>query len=121
MSKHLWEIDHPYYCNEGNFYSNECGERYRTWAEFMASEGDSDLDMNLVFRFDWREGEDWNAGEYTGDINYRNGRLLMFIIGQRKGIYRYVEVSVCRADEASVIAYLSPRWELMKKLWEPLS
>lgn len=118
--KHLWEADHPYYCNEGNFYSNEPGATYKSWADFLAEEGDSDLDMNLVFRFDWRESEDWGAGVFTGDVNYRNGLLLLFIMGQRKGLYRYARVEVCRADEPSIIEYLKPRWNLMKRLWEPL-
>lgn len=50
---HLWEIDHPYYCNEGNYFSVGCGEHYNRWQDFIDEQGDNDLDMNLVFRFDW--------------------------------------------------------------------
>lgn len=118
---HLWEAVHPYYCNEGNYYSNDCGSHHKSWAEFIAEEGDANLDYNLVFRFDWREGEDWGAGEFTGDVNYRNGHLLIFFIGQRKGIYRYAKIEVCRADEPQVIEYLRPRYEYMLNIWRPFS
>src|SRR5690348_9972495 len=87
--KRLWEGDHPSYCNEGNYFSRDCGQQFKSWSDFMAAEGDSDLDMNLVFRWDWREGENWGAGAFKGDEHYRNGKLLVFYVGQRKGIYRW--------------------------------
>jgi len=121
---HLWEVNHPYYCNESNFYApgnDQPTQRYKRWSEFLVGEGEADLDMNLVFRWDWQEGEDYGAGEYNGDDNYRNGKLLIFFMGQRKGLYRWAEIEVCRADEPSVLGYLRPRWEYMRKLWEPLA
>jgi hypothetical protein len=122
MSKHLWEVDHPYYCNEGNYFTNAsvCDE-HKSWASFVSEYEDADLDMNLVFRWDWREGEGWELGPFTGDVNYRNGKLLIFWMGQRKGLYRYSTVEVCRADEDAVRAFLQPRWEHLKELWEPVS
>lgn len=54
---HLWDIDHPYYCNEGNYFARDadchCHCHYKSWPEFVAEQGNADLDMNLVFRFDW--------------------------------------------------------------------
>lgn len=119
---HLWEVDHPYSCNEGNYYASEsvCDE-HKTWASFFENYKDADMDMNLVFRWDWREGEDWGCSPFTGDVNYRNGHLLIFWMGQRKGLYRYSKVEVCRADEPAVIEFLRPRWEHLKNLWGPLS
>jgi hypothetical protein len=126
---HLWEVDHSYYCNLSNYYATSrdkgCRE-YGSFADFLAEEGDADMDYNLVFRWDWKEGDpDDNYGEmplpYTGDDNYRNGKLYLFIMQQRKGLYEWIEVEVCRADEPAVIAYLASRWEHMKKLWEPLA
>lgn len=52
MSKHLWEVDHPYYCSEGNYFERGCHAAYSRWQDFIAEQGDCDLDMNLVFRFD---------------------------------------------------------------------
>lgn len=121
-TKHLWEVGHSYYCNDGNYFTNEsvCGE-YTSWASFIAEYKDADMDMNLLFRWDWREGEDWDLEPFNGDINYRNGKLLIFWMGQRKGIYRCSSIEVCRADEDDVRAFLLPRWEHMKALWEPIS
>lgn len=120
----LWEADHSYYCSESNYYApgnDQPFQHHKSWAEFIDAEGDADLDMNLVFRWDWREGEDWGAGEFTGDVNYRNGRLLIYFMGQRKGLYRWAEVEVCRADEPAVRAYLEPRLKHLMALWAPLT
>jgi hypothetical protein len=118
---HLWEVDHDYYCNLGNYYSHGCGAEYKSISAFIEAEGGCDLVYNLVFRWDWREGEDWGLGEYAGDDNYRNGRLEVFFMSQRKGAYRFATVEVCRADEAAVRAYLTPRLQHLRGLWEPLS
>lgn len=121
--KHLWEVDHAYYCNHGNYYSNECGAHFKRWQDFEEAEGDADIDMNLVFRWDWSETrEDEGTGSnYTGDDYYRNGELAIFFVGQRKGLFRYATVEVCRADEPRVIAYLTPRLKHLMELWAPLS
>lgn len=119
MDKRLWEIDHSYYMTEGNFFQGGCHEVYRSWAEFIDAEGNSDLDLNYVVRWDWLEGDDYGAGEYTGDPNYRNGRFMVQFVGQRKALLRSVEVEVCRNDEPAVIAYIQPRFEYMKELWAP--
>jgi len=118
--KHLWEIDHPYYCNQGNYYSNDCHDHHKTWASFIAEYGGCDFDMNLVFRFDWHLGSEHELPP-SEDPYYRDGKLLIFWLGQRKGIYRYSTVEVCRADEPAVIEFLKPRWEHMIKLWEGIS
>lgn len=117
---HLWEVKHSYYCSESNFYSSEPYNRYGSWPEFVSGMGAADLDMNLVFRWDWTEGDD-EASNFNGDPYYRNGTLQLFYMVQRKGIFSCHEVSVCRADEPAVIAFLKPRWEHMRALWEPVS
>lgn len=120
--KRLWEVEHPYYCNEGNYYApgrDQPHQHYGRLADFLQAEESADLDMNLVFRWDWHEGG-FGGSEFTGDENYRNGQFAVFIMGQRKGLYRWVTVDVCRADEAAVIAYLEPRWRHMQALWAPL-
>jgi len=120
--KHLWEADHAYYCNEGNYYARErVDDEFKSWAEFIAAYADADFDLNLVFRFDWLEGEEHNAGKFDGDEHYRNGRLLIFWMGQRKGLYRWSEVSVCRADEPEVIKFLKPRFDYLMELWAPFN
>jgi hypothetical protein len=124
MSKHLWEVNHSYYCNEGNYFSNECGKHYKSWADFLDEMGSADKDLNLLFRWDWTETTYDDEGEekpaFNGDVNYRNGRLSMFYMQQRKGKFTYCTVEVCRADEPAVIAYLKPHLDHLTSLWAPL-
>lgn len=125
--KRLWEIDHPYYCNEGNYFASarDCHAHYKRWQDFIEEQGEADLDMNLVFRFDWIppwiDGDSENAIVWQGDENYRDCVLKLFYLGQRKGFYRWVTVDVCRADEPAVREWLKTRWDHMRLLWEPLS
>lgn len=120
---HLWEADHAYYCAEGNYFAKS-GEQptqhYKSWAEFIAEHGDAEFDYNLVFRWDWREGADYDLPEFNGDVNYRNGQVMVCWMGQCKGLYRWTTVEVCRADEPAVIAFLQPRLDYLAALWAPL-
>lgn len=124
---HLWDIDHPYYCNEGNYFARDadCHSHYKSWPEFVAEQGDADLDMNLVFRFDWEPPRNYEDPDepiaWQGDEYYRDSVLKLFYMGQRKGLFRWVTIEVCRADEQAVREWLQVRWDHMKKLWEPLS
>lgn len=119
---HLWEASHAYYCNEGNYFSNDTVTEYRSWSEFVASEGDSDMDYNLVFRWDWKLIDDTGDGHvaHPEDDNYRGYRLSIFWMGQRKGLFRTTITDVCRADEDAVITFLAPRWDHLQSLWAPL-
>lgn len=121
----LWEVDHSYQCNEGNYFTNDSslGPHYKSFAEFLEEWGgpDTDLDYNLVFRWDWDEGDaDSRASDFKGDVNYRNGIFKVFHLLQRKGIYTWATVEVCRADEPAVREYLKPRLEHLMRLWSPM-
>lgn len=118
---HLWEIDHPYNMHEGNYFDNSCHTHFKSWAEFVSEFGDSDLDYNWVIRWDWREGDGWDLGEYSGDDNYRHARFMVQMVMQRKALLQSFEVEVCRADEPTILEFLRPRWEYMKEMWAPLS
>lgn len=120
----LWEARHPYYCTEGNYFTSQKHHQtiwpFKSWAEFLAEMGDADLDYNLLFRWDWQEGEDYELAPYNGDDNYRNGRLLLFFMHQRKGYHSTSVVEVCRADEPAVRSYLEPRLAHLLAVWAPL-
>jgi hypothetical protein len=125
---HLWEIDHPYYCSESNYFSRDYYTPYGSWQGFIEHEGDNDLDWNLLFRWDWK------ADEYFDDDTVEARRayadrfgdrdhawtLSLFWMLQRKGIFRVTEIKVCKADEPAVREFLAERAEHMRKLWEPL-
>lgn len=112
---HLWESEHRYYCNEGNYHTSEDVEVFfETWSDFLSEFGDSDMDYNLVFRWDWKRAD---------PVEYRKtDELLIFFMGQRKGSYYYARIDGIREeDEPSVREWLQPRFEHLLSLWSPLS
>lgn len=112
MSKKLWEVDHPYYCSEGNYLRNGCHFEYESWEDFLYEWGDSDPDLNLVFRWDWREGKDWEVPE-------GEGRLLIYIFLQRKAHHVSTETIVSRDDEPAIRKWLEARAERIRQIWDP--
>lgn len=119
---HLWEVKHRYYCNEGNYFSNDCHFKYESWADFLDEMGDADMDYNMVYRWDWSETDhETDESNFNGDVYYRNGELLLFYMGQRKAKAISCEIKVCRADEQAVIDFLKPRWEYMHAMWAPIA
>lgn len=118
--KHLWEVQHSYYCNLGTYNVTDTGGYFKTWTEFYNDFKDADKDYNLLFRWDWIEVDDNNNPTYNSDDYYRNGKLYIFWIGQRKGLYRYDIIEVCRKDEPEVIKFLHTHFEHLQKLWEPI-
>lgn len=124
----LWEFDHPYYCSESNYFSNDCYSQYESWESFVDEQGELDFDMNLVFRWDWNPNEhlgDETAEarrEYAARFGDRDHAwtLSVFWMGQRKGLFRCTDVKVCKANEPAVRAWLAQRAEHMRLLWEPL-
>lgn len=110
---HLWEIDHPYYCAEGNFYKRGCHNLCSSWQEFHETVGDWDHDLNLVFRWDWFRPED--ATDDSRD------RLLTFWVGQRKAALYSYECPVREADEPAVRAWLEECARTITAIWEPVS
>lgn len=128
-TKHLWEYDHPYYCNEGNFLYSPVRHAdvtvhqvFDSWQEFKDSGWiDNDRDLNLLFRWDWRA---WHL-EYPEDYPDEDGaterhELLLFFMLQRKALNRSISVAVTEADEPEVRAWLSECAKTVAALWEPL-
>ena len=120
MTKHLWEIDHPYYATEGNYFSNGCHAVFESWADFLEAEGDADLDMNLVYRWDWKIADPSDyVDEDPGDIP--PPALFIYYVGQRKALHRSVEIApMSEDDEPSVREWLTVRAQHMRLVWEPL-
>ena len=122
MSQHLWEIDHPYYCSEGNYFVgglrwNEVHNKYGSWQEFHDEWGTNDPDLNLVFRWDWKRADptDYEEGE-----DVPPDTLAVYWVLQRKAILRSTVCTVTEADEPAVRAWLTERADRMRLLWEPL-
>jgi hypothetical protein len=111
----LWDADHPYYCATGCHFERGCHLTHESWSAFVAVWGTSDEDMNLLFRWDWKEDEDDN-GIPTGEH-----RLSLFYFLQRKGYPISHEVTVTKADEPAVREWLAGKWKHMQRLWSPFS
>lgn len=101
MDKHLWEHDHPYYCSEGHY-----AEAFSSWEAFLDEMGDSDMDLNLLFRWDWMRDEQENV-------------MRLFFVQQRKGLIASCCVAVQDGDEDSIKAFLRARWAHLNELWMP--
>jgi len=120
--RRLWEIDHPYYCSEGNYYVgglrwNEVHSEYASWQDFIDEWGTTDHDMNLVFRRDWKRDD----GEYLEEGEEPEpDKLYVYWVLQRKAILRSTECIVTEADEPAVQAWLADRATTIAALWEPI-
>lgn len=114
--KHLWEYDHPYYASENNYYSNEPGGTYESWAEFFAEFGDADMDYNLLIRWDWKK---WDPEDHEPEDEVpEHDTLQLTYVMQRKGIYAAHFVKVTEADEPQVREFIAKYWAHTQKLWE---
>lgn len=116
--QHLWDVTHPYYAQEGNFYKAGMHERHASWADFFDEMGNSDEDLNLVYRWDWKQNLDDNEQPEgaPGD-----GILYVFFMAQRKACCYSHEMPVKAADEPAVREWLQKRWERLRAVWSPFS
>lgn len=121
---HLWEIDHPYYCTEGNYYASPLEglhEAFESWADFIEAWGDTDPDLNLVFRWDWKRADpDDYEPDDDGVTRIPEDTLFVYWVLQRKAILRSTECAVTEADEPAVREWLTERAKTITAIWEPL-
>lgn len=128
MSKHLWEIDHPYYCSEGSYWVpgtrwHEVHAEYDSWADFIDEWGSNDPDLNLLFRWDWQRSDpdDYKyEREENPDFEMPGDTVDLFYMMQRKARNMSIQVKVTESDEPAVREFLTGRAEHMRKIWEPL-
>ncbi|MHC3392064.1 hypothetical protein ACLQ2E_21755 [Streptomyces lavendulocolor] len=108
MSRHLWEIDHPYYCAEGNFFKAGHHTRWGSWEDFRDDTlfVTGDRDLNFLFRWDWLKSGDEHS-------------LLLFFVVQRKGFNCSHEVAVTAEDEPEIRRWLYECAVAMRETWEP--
>lgn len=112
----LYEIEHDYYCAEHNYRvsgtkSHEVIFEYDNWKVFKESGWfNSDQDLNLLFRFDWKD-QDTGVGE-----------LYLYWILQRKGDFNCCIIHNMKIEnEVEVREWLQKRFDHLKNLWEPLT
>lgn len=102
---------HDYYCSDSNYYSNDPSGRYATWADFYEEFHDSDIDMNLIFR--WDIGKRDNSNRYFCQI---------FMIHQRKGIFSPIYIDYMdESDVDSFVQLIKQHWDKLTSIWTPIS
>ena len=117
--RHLWDFDHPYYCSESNYYSNEPGQTWESWVDFV-NEGmyDSDPDLNLLFRWDWIRrpaacpkchGEGYAPGVTDEQIQAARAS------GDESGLYCPRCEDLGELKDVEPVHYLSTFWVLQRK------
>lgn len=115
------KVEHAYSGPEGCYWApgSEAHVEYDSWADFYDEFGNSSLDMNLVYRWDWRtpDPDGYDSAEDVPDHDL----LQVFIVGQRKGTLTSHTIAVTDADADAVRVWLEPRWAHLRALWEPIS
>jgi hypothetical protein len=107
-------LDHPFFCSESNFFSNEPNLSFATISEFLNEFEPMDVDLNLCFRWDIRPKD-----EDRPEMGYR---AEIFLILQRKGIF--VPCSIATVDENDfprLETYLQSHWAKIQAIWTPIS
>ena len=117
---HLWETDHPYYGPEGIAGSQVNSHHlWPSWEAFYEEFGNNDVDMNLVWRWDW------GHHEYESNDNPLFGKpedtLNIYMVQPRKSRFAHHQIAVVTEDEPAIYAYLAKHWETVQKLWAPFT
>lgn len=118
--KHLWEAEHPYCAETGNYYATGCHYEYESWLDFlrdMESELplDENLNLNMVYRWDWIPKSDNPEDEQPFD------ELRLYVIHQRKARNVSFSIAVTPEDEPEIKEYLKIRFDYLMKVWEGIS
>jgi hypothetical protein len=110
-------VNHPYYCHGNNYYSNDAAQEWDTWKSFHEEYADSDMNMNLAFRWDVIKIMEEDCEEIGNTTGYC---MKIFMMGQRKGIFiPHFICNVSEEDVSEIISFLQPRLDLLKKMWLP--
>lgn len=128
MTKRLWEYDHPYYASDGCYYTpgtkwHDVHTEYRSWRDFLDEWGDTDPDLNLVYRWDWdRPDPDDYRYELDNDPSFvmPGDTLHIYFMLQRKAKPHSIAIDIIEAEEPAVRAWLTRRALTVRAIWAPL-
>ena len=122
----LTETDHPYYCSESNYFSNEAQQTYDSVTDFLDEFEEADEDMNLVFRFDiTRRSADTCDNDDLEEQTKEHGPFFVniFMILQRKGIYKPISCESYNPETEGerLYKYLARHFARNMENWAPFS
>jgi hypothetical protein len=108
ITRHLWEIDHPYYGVDGTIVFAESFADLRETVDFY------DARRNHVYRWDWVPADE-------ADEDQRD-QFTVYTIQPRKDGFTSFTCPVTRDQEDEVLAWLrGPRvLGALRAMWEPL-
>lgn len=108
--------EHPYYCSENNYFSNDASSHWDTMTEFLDEMEDADIDMNLCFRWDIKRNTDDETGEPVEGCNAE-----VFIMKQRKGLFSPHRIDSVNEKEAIRFReYAEKHWKVLCDMWQPI-
>ena len=110
----LWDHDHPYYCADGCYWggSGETYQKWDSWAAFERAFTDMDVDLNIVWRWDWkgrRADPEWDSADC----------LSLFMMLQRKAAPVSHDIAIRDEDEPRVRLFLQKHWARLQEMWAP--
>lgn len=122
-AKRLWECNHPYYATEGCYFvaGNRWGDvhaEWDSWADFYEEWGNSDPDLNLLYRWDWNRPDPADYEPFGEEVP--GDYLQLFYMMQRKARPFSHNIQVTEADEPAVRAFLAERARTVRAIWEPI-
>jgi hypothetical protein len=110
----IFNVEHDYYCSDKRYDDKEGYREYYCFEDFFSDWGESDLDYNLVFRWDIEKDVDNDGNELESFV------LKVYYILQRKGLFVPVIVhGIKETDRDRIIDFLKPKYKYLLKLWEP--
>lgn len=130
---HLWDgsIYPPAYSFSDNFH-------FDSWDEMIRESKGLDKELNFLCQWSWVKPDpndyllDPNEHDLTpeeieamekewAEVSEMGDSVILLFIQPRRGVYMSYKVWVTEEDEPKVREYLNDRWELMKRVWEPIS
>lgn len=114
-------VEHPYYCNLSNYHSVEPYGQYETLSDFLEAFKNTDMDYNLLFRWDVKKKTDEDDDSEDDSTEKESYSAEFFFVMQRKGDFRAFEVkTLTEEDVESFLDFVRPRYEHLLSLWTPL-
>lgn len=115
--KHLWEIDHPYYGADGD------EEEADSFAELKATVDGSDEDMNVMYRWDWKDYSQPHFDDlFLDDEDRSEEEFTVYLLLPRKSRFWSVTCPITKDREPEVLEWLKGDRcaGYLRTLWEPV-
>ena len=110
-------VEHDYYCSDSAYHNLGFQTDYKKFKDFYDEMGNSDDDMNLVFRFDIKTRDE---NEIEGETS--KYFMEIFMVHQRKGRFVpfFIE-NVYETDFELMKEYLQRKYHKIQQIWSPFS